>query len=181
MGCPLHMIGWRVHQTGLLDQYRDHTKCRKVRSCDTCTADFIHQILYRQNIAQDHYPNCQYIHRKTVTNVQTLPQTNNVSHPNPNHDPVHGREKLTNIETLPQRINVRDHNPIHGREKLTNIETLSQRNNVRDHDPIHGREKLTNIVTLPQRNNLRDPDRVHCRETVDKRRDTSPKEPYERS
>ena len=63
----------------------------------TYTPDFIHQILCRQNIAQDHYPNCQYIHGKTVTNFQTLPHKNHVRLHNLDHHPVHDGEKLTNI------------------------------------------------------------------------------------
>ena len=63
----------------------------------TCTPDFIHQILCRQNIAQDHYPDRQYIQGKTVTNFQTLPQKNHVRLHNLDCHPVHDREKLANI------------------------------------------------------------------------------------
>ena len=65
----------------------------------TCTPDFIHQILCRQNITQDHYADRQYIHGKTVTNVQTLPQKNHVRLHNPNHN----EEKLTNRDTSPNK------------------------------------------------------------------------------
>ena len=63
----------------------------------TCTPDFIHQILCRQNIAQDHYPDRQYVHRKTVTNFQTLPHKNDVRLHNLDRHPIHDGEKLTNV------------------------------------------------------------------------------------
>ena len=134
---------------------REHHHIQKPEAVTvTCTPDFIHQILCRQNIAQDHYPDCQYVHRKTVTNVQTLPQKIHVKLHNLDRHPVHDREKLANIETLPQANNVRHHDPdpdpIHSREKLTNVDTIPQRKHVGDHDPIHGREKLTNVETFPQ-------------------------------
>ena len=118
-----------THTKSITD--REHHHIQKPEAVTvTCTQDFIHQILCRQNISQDHYPDCQYVHGKTVTNIQTLPQKNHVRLHNLNRHPIHSREKLTNIDAIPQRSHVRDHDPIHSREKLANVETLPQRSNV---------------------------------------------------
>ena len=145
-------------QTKSITDHKHHHIQKPEAVTVTCTPDFIHQILCRQNIVQDHYPDCQYVHGKTVTNVQTLPQKNHVRLHNLDRHPVNDREKLANVETLPKTNNVRhcnpDRDPIHSREKLTNVDTIPQRSHVRDPDPIHGREKLTNVETLPQRSNV---------------------------
>ena len=49
---------------------REHHHIRKPDAVTViCTPDFIHQIFCRQKIGQDHYLDCQYVYRKTVTNV----------------------------------------------------------------------------------------------------------------
>ena len=152
-------------QTKIITDCKHHHLQKPEAVTVTSTPDFIHQILCIQNIGQDHYPNCQYIHRKTVAKIQTLPQKNHVRLHNLHNHPIHDGEKLANVETLPQTNNVRHHNPncdpIHGREKLTNVDTILQRSHLRDHDPIHGREKLANVERLPQRSDVRDHNIIH--------------------
>ena len=85
-----------IHTKSITD--REHHHVQKPEAVTvTCTPDFIHQILCRQNIAQDHYPDRQYIHGKTVTNFQTLPHKNHVRLHNLNRHPIHDGEKLTNV------------------------------------------------------------------------------------
>ena len=77
---------------------REHHHIQKPEAVTvTCTLDFIHQILYRENIAQDHYPTRQYVHGKTVTNFQTLLHKNHVRHHNLDRHTIHDGEELTNI------------------------------------------------------------------------------------
>ena len=77
---------------------REHHHVQKPEAVTvTCTPDFIHQILCGQNITQDHYPNCPYVHRKTVTNFQTLPHKNHVRLHNLDCHPIHDGEKLANV------------------------------------------------------------------------------------
>ena len=77
---------------------REHHHVQKPEAVTvTCTPDFIHQILCRQNITQDHYPDHQYVHGKTVTNFQTLPHKNHVRLHNLDCHPVHNGEKLANL------------------------------------------------------------------------------------
>ena len=77
---------------------REHHHIQKPEAVTvTCTLDFIHQILCRQNITQDHYPDRQYVHGKTVTNFQTLPHKNHVRLHNLDCHPIHDGEKLANV------------------------------------------------------------------------------------
>ena len=86
---------------GIFTQTKSITDCEhhhvQKPEAVTCTPDFIHQILCRQNIAQDHYPDRQYVHGKTVTNFQTLSHKNHVRLHNLNRHPIHDGEKLTNV------------------------------------------------------------------------------------
>ena len=84
-------------QTKSITDHKHHHVQKPEAVTVTCTPDFIHQILCRQNIAQDHYPDCQYVHGKTVTNFQTLPHKNHVRLHNLDHHPVHDGEKIANI------------------------------------------------------------------------------------
>ena len=93
----VQLIQWIFTQTkSITDQEHRHIQKPEAVTV-TCTPDFIHQILCRKNIAQDHYPACQYVHGKTVTNFQTLPHKNHVRCHNLNCYTVHDREKLTNV------------------------------------------------------------------------------------
>ena len=68
----VQLIQWIFTQTKrITDQEHHHVQKPEVVTV-TCTPDFIHQILCRENIAQDHYPARQYVQGKTGTNFQTL-------------------------------------------------------------------------------------------------------------
>ena len=84
-------------QTKSITDHKHHHVQKPEAVTVTCTPDFIHQILCGQNIAQDHYPNCQYIHGKTVTNFQTLPHKNHVRCHNLNRHTIYDGEKLANV------------------------------------------------------------------------------------
>ena len=74
----IQLIQWIFTQTKrITDREHHHIQKPEVVTV-TCTPDFIHQILCRENIAQDHYLASQYVHGKTVTNFQTLPHKNHV-------------------------------------------------------------------------------------------------------
>ena len=92
----VQLIQWIFTQTKSITD-REHHHVQKPEAVTvTCTPDFIHQILCRENIAQDHYPPHQYVHGKTVTNFQTLPHKNHVRRHNLDHHTIQHGEKLTN-------------------------------------------------------------------------------------
>ena len=93
----VQLIQWIFTQTKSITD-REHHHVQKPEAVTVpCTLDFILQILCRENITQDHYPTHQYVHRKTVTNFQTLPHKNHVRRHNLDRHTVHDREKLTNV------------------------------------------------------------------------------------
>ena len=67
-----------IHTKRITDREHHHVQKPEVVTV-TCTLDFIHQILCRENIAQDHYPAHQYVQGKTGTNFQTLLHKNLLS------------------------------------------------------------------------------------------------------
>ena len=88
----VQLIQWIFTQTKrITDREHHHVQKPEVVTV-TCTLDFIHQILCRENIAQDHYPTCQYVHGKTVTNFQTLPHKNHVRPHILDRHTIHDRE-----------------------------------------------------------------------------------------
>ena len=72
----------------------------------------------------NHDPNRQV--RGTVTKLETLLQTNHMSHPDPDpdRDPVQVRGTVTNLETLPQANHIShpdpDRDPVQVRGTVTN-------------------------------------------------------------
>ena len=117
----------------------------------------------------NHDPNRQV--RGTVTKLETLPQTNHMSHPDldPDRDPIQVRGTVTKLETLPQTNHMShpnpdpDRDPVQVRGTVTKLETLPQTNHMShpnpdpDRDPIQVRGTVTNLETLPQTNNISHP------------------------
>ena len=60
----VQLIQGMFTQTKSITDHEHHHVQKPETVTVICTPDFIHQILCRQNIIQDHYPDCQYIHRK---------------------------------------------------------------------------------------------------------------------
>ena len=87
----------------------------------------------------NHDPNRQV--RGTVTKLETLPQTNHMSHPDPDpdRDPVQVRGTVTKLETLPQANHIShldpDQDPVQVRGTVTNLDMLLQANHINHQDP----------------------------------------------
>ena len=81
------------------EHYRSQTpSCSKARGSHShIYSGFYSSDIVHNNITQDHHPDHQYIHGKTVTNFQTLPHKHHVRCHNLNRHTVHDGEKLINV------------------------------------------------------------------------------------
>ena len=85
-----------IHTKSITDCEHDHIQKPEIHSYMYSGSNSSDIVQTKHHQPKHHHPDRQYVHgRKTVTNIEKLPQRNHVRHHNPDRHPVHGENSQT--------------------------------------------------------------------------------------